>query len=70
MSISIEKLYEIWDDDIGQHYEVWADRDGLDLVEIRYYAFEDKESQTRVTMTRETAAAIVKALTEYLCLPK
>lgn len=66
MGISIEKVIEIWDDKSGDHYEIGADRDGLDMLEIRYYVKGEYTSTDRMAFSIENAEHIVKAMQEYL----
>lgn len=35
--VSLEIVYNVWDDDTGTHIEVGEDRDGLQLIEVRIY---------------------------------
>ena len=60
MSYSMETQYEIWDDQSGDHIEVGPDRDGLDLIEIRYFC--DDKCNHRITMDKEQATLVQKAL--------
>lgn len=47
-SYSLETMYEVWDDDDGDHYEIGPDRDGLGLVEVR---MRDKDNKILLRMT-------------------
>lgn len=42
MAYSVEVVRQIWDDADGERYDVGPDRDGLDMVELRYYDTEGK----------------------------
>jgi hypothetical protein len=64
MSYTFETLYEIWDDKTGNKIEVGPDRDALDLIEIR--AIEDGKRVSDITLTREQAALVSKALQALL----
>jgi hypothetical protein len=59
--LSMELLYQIWDDNTGEHIEVGPDRDGLDLLEIRQYNKEGNVGD-RVTITRGQGRLIAEAL--------
>ncbi len=65
--VQLEKIFEIWDDK-GWHYEVGPDRDGLDLIEIRYYESNQAtiDRIDRMTFDLETAKLIHRALGELL----
>lgn len=55
-----ETLHEIWTD--GDHYEVGPDRDGLDMIEIRYYDRNDLKCQNRLAFTEAQARLLYMAL--------
>lgn len=59
---SLEIVTEIWHDKQGYHFEVGPDRDGLDLIEIRYYEAEDTLARNRMTFTVEQAIKLRQAL--------
>jgi len=61
---TLEKMFEIWDTD--WHYEVGPDRDGLDMIEIRYYEGTNKLSLVRMAFDKNTAALMAKALLELI----
>lgn len=65
MSYSVERVYQIWDDQHGERVEVRSDRDALDLVEVRSYDSEGK-CERDMTFTREQARLLAKVLVEYL----
>ena len=56
----MEILYEIWDDAKGDKIEVGPDRDALDLIEIR--SIEDGKCVSRITITKEQAVLVSRAL--------
>lgn len=59
---TLEKLYEVWDDETGDHFEIGPDRDGLDLVEIR---LKDKDGKitNRFCFTKDCGILLSEALT-------
>lgn len=59
---SLEVVSEIWHDKDGYHFEVGPDRDGLDLIEIRYYERDDALARNRMTFTVEQAIKLRQAL--------
>jgi len=60
-----EKLYEVWNDDTGDHYEIGNDRDALDLIEIRAVSREKKITD-RLTMEPDAASKVAHAILKYL----
>jgi len=60
----LEKMFHLWENDF--HYEIGADNDGLDMIEIRYY--DDNKlgtsSSSRVSFTKDQAKLIAQALIE------
>lgn len=60
----MEKLFEIWYDEY--HYEVGPDRDGLGTIEIRYYEGGDHQVKERMSLDKEGAALLAKALLELI----
>jgi hypothetical protein len=65
MPWSLETMYEIWDDDSGDKIEVGPDRDGLDMVEIRWRTDDGKIAE-RMTFTQEAVPLLIEALTKAL----
>jgi hypothetical protein len=65
MGFSLETVQEVWDDSTGERVEIGPDRDGLDLIEIRYRNPEGKIG-ARISMTKEQAALVGKALMRAL----
>jgi len=65
--IDLEFMCEIWDEK-GDVLEVGPDRDGLNLIEIR---FRDRDCQItdRVALTKEQARLTIKALDHVLSNP-
>ena len=63
MNVTMERLFEIWNDDTGERIDVGPDRDGLELVEIRARE-QDGTIRDRITLTREQAALVAQALLE------
>lgn len=63
MGITIEKLFEIWNDDTGSCIEVGPNKDGLGGIEIR--AKDDKgKIEASVLLLKEEARLVAQALTE------
>lgn len=62
---SLETCKEIWNDKTGEHFEIGPDRDGLDLIEIR---FVDSQGQIcdRLSFTKDAAGLLCDALAELL----
>ena len=59
---STEHIIQIWDDKSGEKWEVGPDRDGLDLVEVRY---EDSDSHKKeIIMPKEVAVRLAKSILE------
>lgn len=61
MSHSLEKQYQIWNDEDGSCLEVGPDRDGLSLLELR-----DRDEQGKIvhrfTLNWEQVPLLIKAL--------
>lgn len=69
MAQTIETVYKIWDDESGERIEVGPDRDGLELIEIRYY--NQKGECTRdIAFTPEQAGMVQTALGRLLTQEK
>ena len=64
-----EELTEVWNNDNGSHYEIGFDRDGLGMIEIRFYDKDEHQSKTRMTFEKECALKIGEALKSF-CLNK
>lgn len=62
MGYTLERMFEVWDDGSGSCIEIGPDRDGLDLVEIRQT--DAGKVEARITLTKEQAALVAKALAE------
>ena len=62
MAYTLERMFEVWDDGSGSSIEIGPDRDGLDLVEVR--ARDQGKIVARITMSKEQAALVAKALSE------
>jgi len=60
----LEKLFELWSD--GYHYEIGSDRDGLDMIEIRYYDTDPRKCSSRIAFSIEDAELLKQALTQLL----
>ena len=58
----MEAVYEVWDNKSGEHFAVGPDRDGLGLIEVRYFQPEKLECVSRLTFTPEQATMISSAL--------
>ena len=65
-SLSLEKVYELWNDKTGEKYEIGPDRFGLDKIEIRYYVEAGKEIISQLTLSHDEARLLVKALNELI----
>lgn len=63
MKYSMEKVYEIWNDETGERIDIGPDRDGLDLIEIRSVNGDGKIA-ARVSFAKEAASLICQALSE------
>lgn len=61
MPFSLEAVYQIWDDKHGSRIEVSPDKDGLDMVEVR---FVDDAGQVgaSIVMQPEQAALVARAI--------
>ena len=64
MGKSHEIVHEIWDDKHGDRHEVGHDRDGLDMVEIRY--IERGGVSERMSMDRTAAFLVANAILKHL----
>lgn len=63
MKLSMETVYEIWDDEMGTHIEVGPDRDGLEMIEIRRYDDpKDEKCSERISFSQEQAQFIFRAI--------
>jgi len=62
---SLEVMCEIWDDGTGDRFEIGPDRDGLDMVEIR---FRDRDGSTgpALSFDVEQVPLMIDALTVVL----
>jgi hypothetical protein len=61
----LEMMFEVWNPD-GWHYEIGPDRDGLDLIEIRYYDEKEVVPRRRITLTASDAKLIAEAINRLL----
>lgn len=58
----LEKMFEVW---CGEwHYEIGPDRDGVGVIEIRYFEGKSTKSELRICLSKEEAALVAKALSE------
>jgi hypothetical protein len=62
----LEALFEVHDGDGHYKIQVGPDRDGLDMIELRYYNAGEPKPSTRMAFTREEAPLIAKAILELL----
>ena len=69
MKLSMECVFEIWNDDNGERLEIGPDRDGLDLAEIRCRTPEGK-IHSAVTMTMEQVPLVIEAFQNYIAWRK
>lgn len=63
-SYSLETLKEIWNENTGCHIEIGPDRDGLDMIELRFYELNQEKPYNRVSFMKEEAILISQALNE------
>lgn len=65
---SLEIVRQIWDDKAGDRIEVLPDRDGLDLVEIRYRTDDNRIGSTIAFMPKQArlVADALKACADEL----
>lgn len=61
---SLEKLFQIYNNNSGDCIEVGPDGDGLDLIEIRIR--DDGKVRQSISFTFEQAPLILKAITELV----
>ena len=50
--LSLETIYQIWNDKTGDRIELGSDRDGLDLYEIRAFSRSDTDPEACIVLTR------------------
>jgi hypothetical protein len=63
--LSVEVVHKIWDDDMGTNIEVGEDKDGLGMIEVRF--FEDKlEPFNSVMFTVGEAELAAKSLLYFV----
>jgi len=62
--LQLEKMFEVWED--SWHYEIGPDRDGLGMLEIRYYEGKETTSHHRLAFSKEAGALISQALQELV----
>lgn len=60
-----EVKYEIWNYDDGDRFDVGPDRDGLDLIEIRYVDHDGKIGD-RLVMPKAAAKLVAEALLKVI----
>ena len=71
MKLSAETTHEVWNDEIGSHWEIGPDRDGLGLVEIRCYDPDNLEPVDRLVFEPEVATMIAEAMVKAVAeIPK
>lgn len=58
---SLEQMFEVWTDKSGECVEIGPDRDGLELIEIRYKD-ETGKITSRLCFTKEQAKLVCTAL--------
>ena len=64
----LSTVYEIHDDNGHYKFQVGLDRDGLDLVEVRYYNAGETKPSNNMLLNREEARLIAKAILALLKL--
>ena len=57
-----EVMCEVWEAAGKYSYQIGPDRDGLGMLEIRYYDKGDTTCTHRLSFTRSDAEAIIKAM--------
>lgn len=62
---TLEKMFEVWNDQHGDCIEIGPDRDGLDLVELRQKNH-DGQISNRIAFSKEEIPLIVEALEELI----
>jgi hypothetical protein len=62
MAYSLETVKQIFDDDTGDHIDIGPDRDGLGLLEMRYYIGTAIIPTARIAFTWEEGRLIVDAI--------
>jgi hypothetical protein len=65
VKLTVETVYQIWNDDDGTRLEVGPDRDGLDMIEIRRHT-EDGKICDRIAMPRDEAIHLRDCLDKIL----
>jgi len=60
---TLERVWQIWNDQEGECIEIGPDRDGLDLIEVRYRDSEGKIGQA-VTFNNEQFVLLIDVLQE------
>ena len=72
MPYTVETVVRVWDDKSGERVEVSPDRDGLDLVELRYYT-DDCKIGSSMTLPAEqahlVALAMLRLSAKLMCTP-
>lgn len=66
---SIETVYRIWQDQTGHRIEIGPDRDGLNLIEVRFYT-SDSKIEASVIFTPEEAGLIHGILGKIIGIEK
>lgn len=61
----LEMMFEVWNPG-GWHHEIGPDRDGLDMVEVRYYDNTEVKSSHRLSFTKDDAKLIAEAILKLL----
>lgn len=62
---SLEKMYELWNNENGTKIEIGPDREGLCFIELRQRN-EDNDVIDTISLTNEEVPLIIKALTDIL----
>jgi hypothetical protein len=66
---TLEAMYEIHDDEGHYKIQVGPDRDGLEMIELRYYNSGEPKPATSMAFTKEEASLIAEAILA-LTMPK
>lgn len=64
MRYELEQVMEIWNNDTGEHIAVGPDRDGLDMIEIRYYTA-GGIIEHRIMFAKEQLPLVISALQSF-----
>lgn len=63
-NFSVENVVQIWNDKIGDRFEIGPDRDGLDMVELRFVD-ETGTITDRIAFPKELCNIIADAIRSF-----